>query len=201
MTKFLLLRHGQTDFTGKLLLGRRPGISLNDEGREQARALASRLSDMPISAIYSSPLERVAETAAALAQTHHLSCNISEAFLELDFGNWTNKSIQELESDAHFKLFNLFRSSARIPGGEMMLEAQMRIVTGLERLRHEHRDQTVAIFSHADIIKSAICYYAGIHLDMSQRIEISPASLSILEIYDETARIVVVNDTSHLSRL
>lgn len=198
MTKFLLIRHGQTDFTGKLLLGRQPGISLNDEGREQARKIAHRLSGMPITAIYSSPIERVSETAAPLAEAHNLPCNISEAFLELDFGDWTNKSIKDLEGDDQFRLFNEFRSSARIPGGEMMLEAQMRIVLGLEKLRHEHPDQTVAVVSHADIIKSAICYYAGIHLDMFHRLEISPASLSILEIYDDTARIMLLNDTSHL---
>lgn len=199
MTKFLLIRHGQTDFTGKILLGRLPGISLNGEGRVQAEKLADRLSSMPISAIYSSPLERVAETAAPLAGVLRLPCNISEAFLELDFGDWTNKSIQDLEGDDQFKRFNIFRSNTRIPGGEMMLEAQMRIVSGLENLQHKHPEQTVAIFSHADMIKSAICFYAGIHLDMFHRIEISPASLSILEIYEDTARIMLINDTGHLN--
>ena len=76
-----------------------------------------------------------------------------------------------------------------------MLEAQLRMITGLEKLRARHRNETIAVVGHSDLIKAAVAYYAGIHLDMFQRIEISPASISIIEIYDETARILVVNDT------
>jgi probable phosphomutase (TIGR03848 family) len=198
MTKFLLIRHATTDAVGKRLSGRLPGVSLNDAGRQQAQHLAGRLADVHISAVYSSPLERAVETAQPFAATHQLSCTTTDDFLEIDFGKWTNSTFQEIENDPQFKLFNTFRSGTRIRGGETMLEAQTRIINGLEKLCAKHHNQTVAVVSHADLIKSAIMYYTGIHLDMFQRIEISPASVSILEIYDETARVTLINDTGSL---
>lgn len=195
MTKFLLIRHATTDTVGKRLSGRTAGVSLNENGVSQAHRLAERLSGLPINALYSSPLERAVETAAPIAQAQGLETIISEDFLEMNFGNWTNRTFEELNHDFQFQLFNSFRSSTRIPGGELMLEAQSRIITGLEQLRAKHPHETVAIVSHADLIKAAVAYYAGIHLDMFQRLEISPASVSVIEMYDETARIMVVNDT------
>jgi len=85
MTKFLLIRHAMTDYAGKRLAGRMPGISLNDEGRVQAQQLVERLAGATISAIYSSPLDRATETAAPLAAARHLSCNILDEFQEIDF--------------------------------------------------------------------------------------------------------------------
>lgn len=199
MTRFLLIRHALTNSVGKYLSGRSSGLFLNDEGRKQSNYLAERLSGVPIDAIYSSPLERALETAEPLAKARHLQPIISEDFLEIDFGKWTNCTIEELLSDPHFQLFNSFRSQTRIPEGELMLEAQLRIVNGLEKLYVHHPDKTIAVISHADLIKSAITYYAGISLDMFHRIEISPASVSIVEVYNNTARIVLLNDTGIIS--
>jgi probable phosphoglycerate mutase len=195
MTKFLLIRHATTNAVGKSLSGRLPGIDLNDAGRAQAQLLGERMRNLPISAIYSSPLERAVQTAAPIASALDLSCNIAEDFLEIDFGNWTNRRFAELENDADFKRFNSFRSGTRIPGGETMQEAQSRILRGLERLTFDHPGETVAVVSHSDMIKSAVAFYAGIHLDMFQRIEISPASISVVEIYDDFARILSLNHT------
>ena len=194
MTRFLLIRHATTDAVGKHLSGRTAGVSLNEEGKFQAEKLAERLANIPIAAIYSSPLERAIETAEPLSRIHNLPIIKAYDFLEIDFGKWTNREFKDLEGEAEFKLFNSFRSSSRIPEGELMLEAQARIITGLEKLRM-HQDKTVAIVSHSDLIKSAIAYYLGTHLDMFQRIEISPASVSIVELYDETARISLLNHT------
>lgn len=198
MTKFLLIRHALTDAVGKRLSGRTPGLSLNDEGRRQSRELASRLSHQSVDAIYSSPLERALETAAPLAEITGLQVRSDVDFLEMDFGSWTNLSIEELKNDITFQRFNTFRSCTRIPGGELMAEAQTRIIRGIEKLTAIHRNETVALFSHADLIKSAIANYAGIHLDMFHRIEISPASVSIIEIFEDTARILLVNGAGGL---
>jgi probable phosphoglycerate mutase len=198
MTKFLLIRHALTDAVGKRLSGRTPGILLNDEGRRQSRELASRLSQLSIEAIYSSPLERALQTAAPLAEVTDLHVRPDNDFLEIDFGSWTNLDFEELERDVTFQRFNSFRSSTRIPGGELMVEAQMRMIRGIEKLTEVYHNQTVAIISHADLIKSAIAFYAGIHLDMFHRLEISPTSVSIIEIFDDTARILLVNGTGGL---
>lgn len=198
MTKILLIRHAVTELTGKRLLGRLPGVPLNEHGQLQANALAEKLPGANVSAVYSSPVQRVVETATPIAAAAGQVCNILDDVQELDFGHWTNKTIAELEGDEQFKLFNIFRSSTRIPGGELMTEAQTRVVSALERLRNKHVNETIVIVSHSDIIKAALAFYLGMPIDMMQRIEISPASVSVLELYQETARVTLLNDTSHL---
>ncbi|HEX2936948.1 MAG TPA: histidine phosphatase family protein [Bacteroidales bacterium] len=199
MTKILLIRHGMTNSVGKRLSGRHPDVHLNEEGRLQAEMLAQRLSHINIHAIYSSPLERALETAKPLGAVHNLMIIPNENFLEINVGNWTNKTFDEIKTDPVFKRFNSFRSTTRIPGGEMMPEAQLRIIAGIEQLRTVHPSETIVIVSHSDLIKAAIAYYAGIHLDMFQRLEIFPASVSIVEVFEDTARILGLNDTGEIN--
>ena len=195
MTKFLLIRHATTSAVGRRLSGRMPGVYLNEEGRLQAQKLSERLAGLPLKAVYSSPLSRTVETALPICKMFNIENVISENFMEIEFGDWTNRQIDQIAHEPEFQLFNSFRSSTRIPGGESMLEAQLRMLQGLEKLCLQHPGEMVAIVSHSDMIKATIAHYAGIHLDMLQRIEISPASISVIEIYEETARILLVNDT------
>ena len=198
MTRFLLIRHATTDAVGQRFSGRLPGVPLNAAGQAQARQLAARLALLPLHAVYTSPLERATQTADPVAAAHGLTPLADAAFLELDLGEWTNQTFQELHGDPQFHLFNVFRSGTRIPGGELMLEAQARIVAGLQRLAGRHPQQTVAVVSHSDLIKAAVAYYVGMPLDLAQRLEISPASVSVLEIYPETARLLALNSTPEL---
>lgn len=198
MTKFLLIRHATTDSVGKRLSGRLAGINLNENGRMQADELAEQLKGLSITAIYSSPLERTMQTADAISNVLGLKPVVCEDFLEINFGEWTNLTFQELDSEPQFKRFNSFRSFTRVPGGESMLEAQLRMVKGIEELCINHPDETVIIVSHSDLIKATVAYYSGIHLDMFQRIEISPASVSIIEIGKDYAVIQLVNYTGTL---
>lgn len=198
MTRFLLIRHATNSTVDKRFAGRMAGVHLNEEGQAQAQALANRLSGLPIHAVYSSPLERAIETAEPLAQALQQQTITCEDFLEIELGEWTNTTFEELADKQQFKLFNSFRSGTRVPGGELMLEAQARMITGLQRLYTKHRDETVAVVSHSDMIKAAVTYYAGIHLDLFQRIEISPASVSIVELYEETACIKLLNHTGDI---
>ncbi|WP_347156518.1 histidine phosphatase family protein [Pontibacter chitinilyticus] len=198
MTKFLLIRHATTAAVGNRLTGRTAGVGLNEEGQAQARKLAERLAGASITALYSSPMERAQETAASIARALNLETHTCEDFQELDFGHWTDRTFQDIAKDPQFQRFNSFRSSTRIPGGELMLEAQTRMITGMAKLCTQHPQGTIIIVSHSDMIKAAVAYYAGIHLDMFQRLEISPASISIIEVYEETARVLQVNDTGEL---
>jgi probable phosphomutase (TIGR03848 family) len=198
MTRFLLIRHATNDTVGKRLTGRSAGVHLNEEGKTQAQHLAGGLTGLPLAAVYSSPLERAVETAAPIAASHNIQAIVSDDFLEIEFGEWTGRSFEELNEQPAFQLFNTFRSCTHIPTGEFMLEAQLRIINALNTLRTRHQNETVAIVSHADLIKAAIAYYAGIHLDMFQRLEISPASVSIVELYQETVRVVLVNHTGEI---
>lgn len=193
MTRFLLIRHATIDSSGKALAGRTSGVHLNERGRRQAQALAGRLAGIPIEAIYSSPLDRAVQTAEPLAALLGLTVGISEEVNEIAFGRWTNRSFDELSLDASFQRFNAFRSTASAPGGEFMLQAQTRMVLALEELRSRHREGIVAVVSHGDPIKAAVAFYAGIPLDLFQRIEISLASVSVVEIDDNSVRILSIN--------
>ncbi|HLN20119.1 MAG TPA: histidine phosphatase family protein [Bacteroidales bacterium] len=196
MTRFVLIRHALTDHVGKYLSGRTPGIPLNSEGKKQASELAKRLSGAGLTALYCSPLERAVETADRISTETRIPLNVSHEFIEVDFGNWTGAVIEDLRKDPLFTRFNTFRSCTRIPGGELISEAQTRIVRGIEKLKEKHPGGTVAIVSHADLIKAAVAFYAGIHIDLMNRIEISPASVTIMNSYDESLKIILLNSVT-----
>jgi broad specificity phosphatase PhoE len=195
VTTFLLVRHGHTDVIGRRLMGRLPGVRLSEEGRRQAESLPERLAGWKLDAIYSSPLERALETAEALSARRGLPVQVTEAFIELDFGSWSGLALDQLEGMAEWHAFNRFRSNLRAPGGELMTEVQARVVIEMARLAGLHPEQTVAIFSHADVIKAAVLHYAGMPVDFMFRIEISPASLSVIRLEDWGAQIVCLNVT------
>jgi probable phosphoglycerate mutase len=195
MTVFLLIRHALTDAVGTAVSGWLPGVHLNAAGRQQAARLAERLAPARIDAIYSSPLERAMETAGEIARRRGLPVLPCEAAGEVRAGDWTGRSFNELEGLPGWRRFNALRSLGRIPGGELMLETQLRIVRELECLRERHPDAHVAVVSHGDVIKAAVAYLAGIPLDLFQRLEISPASLSVVSIDEHMPRILRLNDT------
>jgi probable phosphomutase (TIGR03848 family) len=199
MTRFLLIRHATTDANGKRLAGRRAGMHLDEHGRRQSQVLAERLARLPVAAIYSSPLERTVETAEPIAKLLGREVVTREELLEIEFGDWTDKGFGELDPLPEFRRFNEFRSCARVPGGEFMLQAQLRMVLGLDALRRLHPDECVAVVSHGDMIRAAIAYYAGIPLDLFQRLEVSPASISTIDIDDSAVRLVSINDTHGMS--
>jgi broad specificity phosphatase PhoE len=195
MTTFLLIRHGETDAIGREIMGWRPGWHLNANGREQARRLAERLARRPIQAIYTSPLERAVETAAILAAPHAMEPQPDPDFGEVRFGQWEGCKIGELERMEAFRRYNQFRAGVRPPGGEMLVEVQTRVVRKLEALAPAYRDGTVAIVSHGDALRSTLALYLGISLDMIPHFEISPASLSVLELAESGARVLSMNVT------
>lgn len=195
MTRFLLIRHAMVDATGTRLAGRMAGVHLNAQGRTQAQALARRLAGSPIAAVYSSPLERAVETAEPIASLLGLEVALREDFLEIEFGDWTDRPLADIAGEPRFQRFNSFRSCTPVPGGEFMLQAQARMVVGLDALRARHPRESVVVVSHGDMIKAAVAHYAGIPLDLFQRIEISPASMSVAEIGEDAVRILAVNDT------
>jgi len=195
MTTMLLIRHAVNDYVDKAIAGRKPGVHLNALGREQANRLVERLADRPIAAIYSSPMERATETAEPLARRLGLPVQIEEGIHEWNAGVFTGRSLDDLENDADWKRHHVYRLGNRLPGGELVIEVQARFVEALERLRHAHDEQTIALFSHADPIKMALFYYLGVSLDNLSRMQLDAASVTVLELSDWGAKIVKVNDT------
>lgn len=198
MTEFLLIRHGDNDFLGHTLAGWMPGIHLNENGRAQAEWIADRLLHVPIRAIYSSPLERARETAEPLARRLGLEIRISDALGEVHLGEWTGRAFDELRNDPQWRRFNSFRSGARIPGGETMIEFQQRMLAAMEAIRREHPEGTVAVVSHGDPIRAVLCHYLGMPLDLIHRLEIEPASVSVIRLGDDWAQVLRINVTQAL---
>jgi broad specificity phosphatase PhoE len=197
MTTFLLIRHGQTDAVGKVMAGWAPGWHLNAAGELQAKQLAQRLSGLPIRAIYSSPLERALETAAPIAETHGLAPETVAGLGELHVGEWQGTSFEELEKQSRWRDFNSTRGSVRAPGGELMLETQVRMVQEMERMAQRHDGELVAVVSHGDPLRSVIAHALGISLDLMLRFEISPGSVSVLE-WGGAPRVLCLNSTGEL---
>lgn len=197
-TTFLLIRHAAHLLGGGTIAGRSADVHLSPLGHAQARAMAERVAKLPVRAIYCSPVDRARETAAPLAERLRLPVQIADALCELDFGDWTRKMLDELRPQPKWQQWNAFRSGARMPGGESMLEVQSRIVGEMLRLRDRHPDQCVALVSHGDVIKSAIAYWLGVPLDLFMRIEIGLASISVVAIGDYGPWVLCVNNTGEI---
>jgi len=198
IVNLLLIRHGQNDWVGDRLAGWTPGVHLNDEGRAQAAGLVEKLAEVPLAAVYSSPLERTIETAQPLADAHQLPVQVREGLGEAQYGEWTGKSLKKLQKDKLWPVIQVYPSGARFPGGESMREIQARIVAELDTIRDAHPGQTVAAISHSDPIKMAVAHYLGLPLDLFQRLVIEPASVTAFSFTRFGPRLTFMNRTEAL---
>ena len=201
MTVVLLVRHGLTAGTGHVLTGRTPGIPLDDRGREQAAALAARLAEVRLDAIVTSPLERCRQTAEAIAAARGgepLPVKEDEQFAEVNYGDWTGQPLKRLAKDPLWRVVQAHPSAVRFPGedAESLLEVQHRAVQAVREWNARlGKDAVYLICSHGDVIKSVIADSLGLHLDLSQRIQVDPCSLSVIRYTPLRPFLVRMNDT------
>lgn len=198
MTIIYLIRHGQNQFVeSKKLAGWLPDVHLNEVGRAQAQALAEAFSEVELEAVYSSPLERTVETAEPIAEAKGLQVIKRAGLGEVRYGRWQGRELDELKEEEAWSTIQRTPSLARFPDGESFPEAQARIVSELEALRGQHGEEesAFACVSHADMIKLAVAHYAGLPLDLFQRLVVAPASVSVLGVGDQTVRLLRLNDT------
>ena len=181
--------------------GRLPGIDLSDEGRRQADALADRLSALPVAAVYASPIERTTQTAQSVAARHHLEVRALDGVLEADYGEWTGQKLADLAKTDLWKVVQRAPSRARFPGGESLAAMQARMVAALDAVVAAHPGELVVVVSHADPIKAAVAHYTGVHLDLFQRIMISPASVTTFVFSEHGVALLKCNDTGTLDEL
>jgi probable phosphomutase (TIGR03848 family) len=193
-TLVLLVRHGVTPTTGRLLPGRRRGLHLSDEGRRQAEALTTRLAAVPkIAAIYSSPLERARETVAPLAKARGLAVCLERGLLEVDPGTWTGLSLKRAARRPEWAIVQRHASAFRFPGGESFVEMQARMASTLTRLVERHPGEIIVVASHADPIKTLVAWALGTPLDLFQRIVIAPASITAIACRSEGLTVLTMN--------
>ncbi len=195
-TLLLLVRHGQTPTTGATLPGRAKGLHLADGGRAQAGAVAARIAGLRnVKAVYASPLERTRETAAPIAKALGLKVKADRGLLECEFGERTGAKLSDLRKKPEWDAVQRHPSGFRFPGGESFTEMQNRMTATLGRLAAAHRGETIVAVSHADPIKAAVAHALGTHLDLFQRIVVSPCSVSAILFTPTGPVVLAVNST------
>ncbi|MBL8088919.1 MAG: histidine phosphatase family protein [Anaerolineales bacterium] len=196
MPTLLLIRHGENDYvkTGKMA-GRIPGVHLNERGKKQAEALGEALKDVPIKAIYASPLERAMETVHPIADSHKLKINQEPDLMDTLIGKWQGRSWKILRLTKAWKIVQNAPSRFRFPDGESFPECQMRIVNVLERViqKHNKPQDVIAVVFHADPIKLAVAHFLGMPLDHFQRLSCDTGSLTALHVSESNANLIKLN--------
>ncbi len=202
MSTVLFVRHGLTAMTGPVLAGHTPGLHLDERGIAQAGAVAARLAPVPLAAVVTSPLDRCAETAAAILSGRELTAAAEPRLAEVRYGDWTGRTLKELAKEPLWRVVQAHPSAAVFPGeaGEGLATAQSRAVAAVRdwdaRITAEHGPDAVWLAcSHGDIIKALLADALGLHLDLFQRIVVDPCSVSVVR-YTETRPFVLrMNDT------
>lgn len=196
MPTLLLIRHGENEYvkTGKLA-GRLPGIHLNERGRKQAEALGEALKDVPITAIYSSPLERAMETAAPIANSRNLKITQNPDLMDTNIGKWQGKSLALLRLKKEWKIVQSAPSRFQFPEGESFLDLQTRIANVLEGIikKHNKPKDIIAVVFHADPIKLAVSHFLGLPLDHFQKLSCDTGSLTMLYAGDAGSNLTKLN--------
>ncbi|HSS09982.1 MAG TPA: MSMEG_4193 family putative phosphomutase [Acidimicrobiales bacterium] len=214
-TLVLFVRHGSTPTTGKVLPGRAAGLHLAEQGRVEAVAVAERLaawvdgarprrrrqSSPSITAVYASPLERTRETASPIAERLGLKVTLEPGLLECDFGEWTGAELKALYKLPEWSSVQRYPSGFRFPGGESFASMRARIADTVNDLCRRHPGETVVAVSHADPIKAAVSDALGTHLDLFQRIVVSPCSVTAISYQHVGPVVLTVNSTGSLSDL
>jgi probable phosphomutase (TIGR03848 family) len=197
MARIVLLRHAHSVANEKnLLAGRTAGISLSKTGKEQAKDLIARLGNIQFDEVAISPLQRCRETIDPWLDKTGTKSRIvvDESISEVDYGNWSGKTLASLRRKAQWKVVQDFPSQMTFPEGESLLEMQGRALSGFYRLNAVKGKGPRLLVSHGDVIKSIVAHCLGMHLDQFQRLVIEPASLTIIDTDSGSSRLVRFND-------
>ena len=190
----ILVRHGHTPTTGKILPGRAKGLHLSELGKEQASKVATNLSMLDnVTAVYASPMERTLETAKPIASAFGLKVQRNRGLIEADFGKWTGRKLSDLRKLSDWEIVQKNPSLFRFPDGESFIEIQSRMVESITRISDKHRGEIVIAVSHADTIKAFLTAMLGTPLDLFQRLHISPCSVSPVILGNGSPFVLAVN--------
>jgi probable phosphoglycerate mutase len=213
-----LVRHAAHELQGVRMVGRREGVGLGPQREAHLAWLRERFSRERLDAVWSSPIERARATAEAIAWTLRNSDTepsrtealapgdfarreiggdgviVDEALTELDFGDWTDLTFDQLEADPLWAGWNQSKSTLRPPGGESVLAMQARMVDAADRIRRAHAGGSVAVVSHGDPIKGLLAYHLGMPADRIDNFHVDHPSVSALEIGDWGSRVLFIND-------
>jgi len=193
MPILLLIRHGDNNFTGKRLVGRKPGVHLNKKGQEQAYLVAESIKIIPFRKIYSSPLERAVETAEPFARIIGKKILILDSLAELDFGDWTGKTLRSLRKLPDWKLL-MTDPGWGFPGGESLPTVRDRVRDMITEVTAKAgKNDRVVLFTHGDVIRLSVEYLLGMETGGFHQLHVDTASLTIIEYRDGKSRLLGLN--------
>ncbi|MBC7330371.1 histidine phosphatase family protein [bacterium] len=192
-------RHGMTEWNDDGKMQGRTDVPLNEAGILQARLLAKKLANLPLKAIYTSPLSRAMKTAEIIARPHNLEVIPVPSLQEADFGKWEGLTIEEIKSGWGDELELWYEGKSLPPEGEGILEMQRRVVEFIEELKEKHKGEEILLVAHGGPIRAFVCHILGT-LKPFRRIKQANANINIFDYFEEWGwQIVALNDTCHLA--
>jgi broad specificity phosphatase PhoE len=203
LTRFILVRHGQTEWNRVERFRGRADLSLDETGRKQAEAAALRLKSEQIAAIYSSPMKRTLETADILASQLKLPVQPLEGLIDLDFGSFQGLSAEEATKQYGdlYRLWLKQPQKVRFPGGESLEDVRQRVVPSVEQLAVKHKEQAVILVSHKMVCQVLMCAMIGLDNSHFWQVKQDVNAINIFEFRDGSPLVMLVNDTCHLKNL
>lgn len=210
MATVILVRHGRSTANASgVLAGRASGVNLDQIGRDQAAVAGERLANVPLAGVVSSPLERCVQTAQFIIDRQATApyAPIDPEITECDYGQWQGRTLSDLSSEDLWRVIQSQPSAVTFPGGESMAAMQARSVAAIRRhdaaFEAEYGSGAVWVaVSHGDVIKSVLADALGMHLDMFQRINVGPASISVVHYGSNRPSVLATNtDAGDLSWL
>jgi broad specificity phosphatase PhoE len=164
----------------EVLFGRIVDAPLDENGLRQAEAMAVRLAGEGDLMIETSPRRRTQQTAQAIARQSQAPVLITGDVDEIDFGRWSGERFIALDADPHWRQWNEVREAAATPAGDSIAKVQSRVARHLRRMEAAFPNRTIAIVTHAEIIRATLMWILHIPVQAYSRLEISPCSLSSL---------------------
>lgn len=204
MTRIILVRHGQTVWnieSGERFRGR-TDLPLDDMGLAQAQALARRLADLPIAAIYSSPLKRAVQTAQPIAQQLALPVQPLPGIIDINYGDWQGLSHPEA-ARTYPDLYRLWLEKPHLvqfPHGESLRQVRLRGMAALKQVAARHEGQVVLLVAHQVVNKVLVCAMLGLDNSHFWHIGQDTACINVFDYRDGFFTAVLINDTCHLHR-
>ena len=204
MTRFVLVRHGQTEWNRVERFRGRADLDLDEVGTRQGDAAAERVARWQTSALYSSPLRRAMRTAEIISRRiDHLPVMPLDGLIDIDYGTWQGLSQEEVagKDGERYKLWLESPDRVRFPDGESLEDVRGRVVGAIEELYSRHDDQTVVLVSHKVVCKVVLLYLLGLDNSLFWHIEQDVGAINAFEVIDGLVRVSLLNDTCHLKGL
>ncbi|MGC8875231.1 MAG: histidine phosphatase family protein [Chloroflexia bacterium] len=201
--ELVIVRHGRTAWNREVRFRGRMDLPLDEVGLQQAEAAARAVSARwpSLSAVYASPLQRAVQTATPIATRYGLAVQLHDALLDIDYGEWTGRTPQEVEASdpERFRLWLTAPHEIVFPGGDSLPMLQERLRRFLHELEQRHAGETVALVSHQLVNRVLLATLLGLPLAFYARLGQDNACLNLARYDAGVGEVLLLNETCHLN--